>query len=333
MALMVLRAGVLTTLQDLGRWGWQRFGVPVGGVMDEMSHRLANLLVGNREEEATLEMTITGAQLQFTEETLFALCGGDFGPAIRGKRVPMARPVLVRAGALLDIGHCRLGARAYLAVAGGFEVPEVLGSKSTYLRGGFGGFEGRALKRGDWLPTGPRTAGLYGALWKQLAAGAEFATPKWSVQANAALMAHTHHNIRFVPGRHWERFPAEIRERFCASEYRIAPDSDRMGYRLDGPELQPAEGGDILSEGVTFGTIQVPPDGRPIVLMANRQTTGGYPRVGEVASVDLPLLAQLPPGDTVRFQQIALDQSQTLYLERERELALLREAVHMRMRQ
>jgi antagonist of KipI len=331
-ALKVLRAGVLSTLQDRGRWGWQHVGVPVGGAMDEMSHRVANTLVGNSEDDATLEMTLAGPLLQFGEETVFALCGGDFGPKIGGRAVPMARPVLARAGAQLDLGHCRLGARAYLAVTGGFDIAQVLGSRSTYLRGGFGGFEGRALRRGDVLPTRPRPAGLYPALWEQLADGAWFAAPRWSVEANTALMAHRHHNIRFVPGRHWDAFAPEVRERFCASEYRIAPNSDRMGYRLEGPELPFADGGSLLSEGVTFGTIQVPPDGKPIVLMANRQTTGGYPRIGEVASVDLPLLAQLPPGDTVRFTAIMLDQAQALYLDRERELSRMQEAVKMRMR-
>jgi antagonist of KipI len=331
-ALTVLRAGVLSTLQDRGRWGWQHVGVPVGGAMDEMSHRAASMLVGNSEDDVTLEVTITGPLLQFGEETIFALCGGDFQPRIGGKSVPMARPVLARAGVQLDLGQCRLGARVYLAVAGGFDVVPVLGSRSTYLRAGFGGFEGRALRRGDVLPTRPRPVGLYPALWQQLAGGASFVAPKWSVEANTALMAHRHHNIRFVPGRHWHGFAPEVRERFCATEYRIAPNSDRMGYRLNGPELPFADAGSLLSEGVTFGTIQVPPDGKPIVLMANRQTTGGYPRIGEVASVDLPLLAQLPPGDTVRFTQITLDQAQTLYLERERELALMREAVGMRMR-
>lgn len=332
MALKVLRAGVLSTLQDRGRWGWQHVGVPVSGAMDEMSHRAASMLVGNSEDEPTLEVTLVGPLLQFSEETVFALCGGDFQPRIAGVPVPMARPVLARGGAQLDLGHCRLGARAYLAVAGGFDIPRVLGSGSTYLRGRFGGFEGRALRRGDVLPTRPRPVGLYPALWRQLADGALFVTPKWSVEANTALMAHRHHNIRFVPGRHWEGFAPEIRERFCASAYRIAPNSDRMGYRLDGAELPFADAGSLLSEGVTFGTIQVPPDGKPIVLMANRQTTGGYPRIGEVVSVDLPLLAQLPPGDTVRFAQITLEQAQMLYLERERELALMREAVTMRMR-
>jgi antagonist of KipI len=333
MALNILRAGVLTTVQDLGRVGWQRYGVPVGGVMDEMSHRVANLLVGNPDGEATLEITITGPRLEFTEDTLFALCGGDFQPTIDRVAAPMARPVLARAGAVLDLAQCRLGARAYLAVSGGFDLPLVLGSKSTYLRGGFGGFDGRALKRGDLLPTAPRPSGLYPALWLALPAGAAFAAPKWSVEANTALMAHSHHNIRFVPGRHWDGFAPEVRERFVSSQYRIAPNSDRMGYRLDGPGLPFPDAGSLVSEGVTFGTIQVPPDGKPIVLMANRQTTGGYPRIGEVAAVDLPLLAQLPPGDTVRLSLITLEHSQELYLERERQLALMREAVQMRLRQ
>jgi antagonist of KipI len=333
MALKVLRAGVLTTVQDLGRLGWQRYGVPVSGVMDEMSHRVANLLVGNPDGEATLEMTITGPRLEFTEETLFALCGGDFQPTIDRVAVPMARPVFARAGAVLDLAQCRLGARAYLAVAGGFDLPAVLGSKSTYLRGGFGGFEGRALRRGDLLPTTRGAGELYPSLRGRLAAGARFAAPKWSVEANTALMARSHHNIRFVPGRHWEIFAPDVRERFVASEYRIAANSDRMGYRLDGPALPFPNAGSLISEGVAFGTIQVPPDGMPIVLMANRQTTGGYPRIGEVAAVDLPLLAQLPPGDTVRLSPITLQRSQELYLERERQLALMREAVSMRLRQ
>jgi antagonist of KipI len=331
-AVKVLRAGVLSTLQDLGRWGWQRWGVPVGGVMDEVSHRVANALVGNAESEVTLEMTIAGPLLQFTEETLFALCGGDFASTIGGKAAPMARPVLARAGAVLDVGQCRLGARGYLAVAGGFDVPSVLGSKSTYLRAGFGGFEGRALRRGDMLPTGNRRTGLYPSLWKQLAGGAQFVYPKWSAEANTAVMAHRHHRMRFMAGRHWELFAPNVRERFCAAQYRIAPSSDRMGFRLEGPDLPLAQPTEILSEGVTFGSIQVPPDGRPIVLMANRQSTGGYPRIGEVASVDLPLLAQLPPGDTVRFEPISLEDGQRLYLEREKELALMREALEMRMR-
>jgi antagonist of KipI len=333
MAVKVHRAGILSTLQDLGRYGYQRFGVPVGGVMDEYSHRLANLLVGNSELEATLEMTLAGPRLEFTQDALVGICGGDFAPTLEGKSVPAARPVLMRKGCVLDFGTCRLGCRAYLAVAGGFEVPLVMGSKSTYLRGGFGGFEGRALRRGDLISTGKADLGAYPGLRRQLEAGAAFAYPRWSVDANSAFLAHGHHRIHFTPGRHWELFTPDSREQFASVQYRIAPASDRMGYRLEGPLLALKQPTEILPEAVAFGSIQVPPDGRPIVLMANRQTTGGYPRIGEVSAVDLPMLAQLPPGDTLRFEPIALEDSQRLYLQRDRDLAIMREALRMRMKQ
>jgi antagonist of KipI len=301
--------------------------------MDEYSHRLANLLVGNAELEATLEMTLAGPRLEFTQDTLVGICGGDFAPTLEGKSVPAARPVLLRKGCVLDFGTRRLGCRAYLAVAGGFEVPLVMGSKSTYLRGGFGGFEGRALRRGDLIPTGEADAGAYPSLRRQLEAGAPFAYPRWSVDANSAFLAHGHHRIHFTPGRHWELFTADSQEQFAGVQYRIAPDSDRMGYRLEGPVLALRQPTEILPEAVTFGSIQVPPDGRPIVLMANRQTTGGYPRIGEVSAVDLPMLAQLPPGDTLRFEPIAPEDSQRLYLQRDRDLGIMREALRMRMKQ
>lgn len=331
MALRVQRAGILSTLQDLGRYGYQRFGVPVGGVMDEYSHRLANLLVGNDEREATLEITLVGPRLEFTRDALISLCGGDFECTIDGRSVPMARPVRVSAGSALDIGACRLGCRVYLAVAGGFDVPLVMGSKSTYVLGQLGGFQGRALRRGDLLPTGEASRSPYPELRERPAQHGSFRYPRWSVNANAAFLAHGHHRIRFVPGRHWERFSDSNRQQFCATQFRIGPDSDRMGYHLEGAALVLDSPIEIHSEAVTFGSIQVPPDGRPIVLMANRQSTGGYPRIGEVASVDLPLLAQLPPGDTLRMEPIGLEQSQALYLQRERELALTREGLRMRM--
>jgi antagonist of KipI len=332
MALRVLRAGILSTVQDLGRYGSQRFGVPVGGVMDQYSHRVANLVVGNDEREATLEITLAGPRLEFTSEALIGLCGGDFESTIGGRPVPMARPVQVRAGSVLDIGSCRLGCRMYLAILGGFDVPLVMGSKSTYLGGEFGGYEGRALRRGDVLPTGEATAASYPELDSVAEEGRAFRYPRWSVKANSAFLAHNHHRIRFVPGRHWERFGEDVRHQFCNTEFRIGLDSDRMGYRLEGLALAPDPPIEIQSEAVTFGSIQIPPDGRPIVLMANRQTVGGYPRMGEVASVDLPLLAQLPPRDTVRFEPITLESSQKLYLQRERGLALTRESLRQRMR-
>jgi antagonist of KipI len=333
MSLKVLRAGILSTLQDRGRYGYQRYGMPVGGVMDEHSHRLANLLVGNAEDEATLEFTLAGPRLEFTQTALIAICGGDFAATIGGREVPAARPVLARAGSVLDLAVCRLGCRAYLALAGGFDVPVVMGSKSTYLPASLGGFHGRALRRGDELTVQPAPAHLYPALHRALQTAEDFVCPKWSVHANAALLAHDHHRIRFMQGRHFALFSEASRTQFISAEFRIAANSDRMGYRLEGPTLSLTEPGEVLPEAVTFGSIQVPPDGKPIVLMANRQTTGGYPLIGEVASVDLPLLAQLPPGDTLRFEPITLEQSEQLYLQRERELALMREGLRERAKQ
>lgn len=333
MSVKVHRAGILTTLQDRGRYGYQRYGMPVGGVMDEHSHRLANLLVGNPEAEATLEFTLAGPRLEFTQSALIAICGGDFAPTISGREVPLSRPVFVRAGSVLDLAVCRLGCRAYLAVAGGFDVPVVMGSKSTYMPASTGGYQGRSLRRGDELQLKQASTTLYPSLQHALQTADNFVCPKWSVHANSALLAHDHHRIRFMQGRHFMLFSETSRSQITSAEFRIAADSDRMGYRLEGPSLTLNQPGDILPEAVTFGSIQVPPDGKPIVLMANRQTTGGYPLIGEVASIDLPLLAQLPPGDTLRFEPITLEQSQQLYLQREREMALMREALRERAKQ
>jgi biotin-dependent carboxylase-like uncharacterized protein len=247
--------------------------------------------------------------------------------------MPRARPVLVRAGSVLEFGACRTGCRGYLALAGGVQVPAVMGSRSTFLRGGFGGFHGRALRRGDLLDAPPLEAARFPALHQKLEAErARMVYPRWSATERVDLLTPGPYSIRFVPGRHWPLFAEAVRERFCLGEYRIGPQSDRQGYRLSGPTLMPEQPIEMISEGVTFGTVQVPPDGEPIVLMASRQTTGGYPRLGEVASVDLPLLAQLPPGSAVRFQPIILEQAQSLLLAREREMARTREAILMQVR-
>lgn len=331
MALKVLRAGILSTIQDLGRWGYQRFGVPVNGVMDEVSHRLANILVGNDEQAATLEMTLVGPGFTLNTDTLLAVCGGDFEARVNGEPLPKARPVLVRAGSALDFGPCRRGCRAYLAVAGGFEVEPMLDSRSTFLRGGFGGWQGRALRRGDMLPTRHADPALYPSLHRKLREQrTPMSFPTWSATERVEVLMPGPYLLRFVRGRHWTRFPEESRELFLSSEYRIGSNSDRQAYRLMGPLLLPRDPIEVISAGVTFGTIQVPPDGEPIVLMASRQTTGGYPRLGEVASVDLPLLAQLPAGARLRFQAVELAAAQALLLERERDLARMREALAMR---
>ena len=333
MGLKVLRAGILSTLQDLGRWGCQRYGVPVGGVMDEYSHRLANILVGNDETEATIEITLVGPGFTLTRDALLAVCGGDFEARVNGEPLPKARPVLVRAGSALDFAACRRGCRAYVAIAGGFQVEPVLGSRSTFLRGGFGGWQGRALKRGDLLPTLDADPGFFPSLHQKLGSRrASMVYPGWSATERVELQLPSPWVLRFIPGLHWTLFTEEARERFMNGEYGVGSNSDRQGYRLSGPQLVPGEAVSLVSAGVTFGTIQVPPDGEPIVLMASRQTTGGYPHLGEVIGVDVSLLAQVPPGAGVRFRPVTLAEAQALLLERERDLARMREAVRLRSR-
>jgi antagonist of KipI len=329
--LKVLRAGILSTVQDLGRWGYQRYGVPVNGVMDEYSHRLANILVGNDERAATIEITLVGPGFTLTRDAMLAVCGGDFEARVNGEALPRARPVLVRAGSTLDFAACKRGCRAYVAVGGGFDVEPVLGSCSTFVRGGFGGWHGRALKRGDLLRTRDPRPAFFPSLHQKLGAQrVSMVYPGWAATERVELQMPGPWVLRFIPGQHWPLFSQETRERFAGGEYRVGSNSDRQGYRLMGPLLLPSEPVSLLSAGVTFGTIQVPPDGEPIVLMASRQTTGGYPRLGEVISADISLLAQVPPGAAVRFRPVTLADAQALLLERERDLARMREAVRLR---
>jgi antagonist of KipI len=340
MTITVLKPGALTQLQDLGRYGYQRYGVVVGGAMDEWAHRFANALVGNDEHEATLEMTLTGPSLRFDETATIAVCGADLSPRVDGaggmQALPHGRPVLVRAGSQLRFGSRLAGARAYLAVGGGFDVAPVMDSRSTYVRGGFGGLDGRALRAGDALRIRAQPATSAGST---AAGAAPQNAPENAASARAALtmsvlptpivapgvaMAPVQ-TIRIIAGRHWEVFTGEAHRLLLGKEFRIGAQSDRMGYRLEGPMLARGRKIEMISEAVTFGTIQVPPDGMPIILMADRQTTGGYPKIASVASVDLRLLAQMTAPQALRFQMISLADAQRIYLAREREYSHVRQ--------
>ena len=314
MTARVTRAGLLTTVQDLGRPGHQHDGVPEGGAMDVYAARLANLLVGNDEGAAVLEATLAGPTLVFERSTVFAIGGADFGARLDGEPIAPLRTRHARAGATLELGAARRGCRAYIAIAGGIDVPVVLGSRSTYLPAAFGGLEGRSLRAGDVIPLG--TIAETGAGdFSGLRAIGPAAAPRYG------------HALRVVPGEHLARLGATARERFFSVEFTVSPRSDRMGYRLEGPALDGPEMPDLLSAAVTMGTIQLPAGGMPILLMADRQTTGGYPRLGQVATVDFGAVAQLKPGDTMRFDEISLDEAQRLYLERERAVDALRRAL------
>ena len=319
---------MLTTLQDTGRTGYQHYGVPVAGAMDLFSHRVANMLVGNRGDEATLEMTLKGPSLEFDEDTLIAICGGYLSPAIGSTEVPQGKAVRVRAGSVLDFGACRTGCRAYLAVRGGFDVPRVMGSRSTYEIAQLGGMQGRALRKDDQLPIGEAAGDIYPVLDTELAhSRLACAFPNWAVNQHIEKFDRMPQMVRIIRGRHWEAFPAISREALTGTEFRVAADSNRMGFRLDGAKIDPDRPLGTLSEAVTFGTIQIPHGGKPIVLMADRPTVGGYPKIAEAASVDLHLLAQLKPGDRLRFKLVSLARAHALWLAREREIMAIQEAV------
>lgn len=314
MKIDVLKPGMLSQLQDLGRHGYQHLGVPVGGAMDEWSHRVANLLAGNAEDAATLEIVMMGPSLRFQEATEIAITGADLSPKVNGTSVAMNRRLEVPAGAQLDFGLRMNGMWCYLAVCGGFAAPLVMDSRSTYVRGGFGGHQGRALRKDDQLET-------YSAPRAGRAPVLEIPSSLPPVQPGSAV------SLRVIPGEHWCDFGAEAQVLFSRATYRISLKSDRMGYRLEGPALLRPDPRELISEAVNSGTIQVPPDGQPIVLMAERQTTGGYPKIAHVIGVDLPRFAQMAPQQELRFVPVTLEEAQDLYLEREEKLAALRKAL------
>ena len=307
----VEQPGLLTSVQDAGRSGWQHLGVGVAGAADPLSHALANLLVGNAPAAAALEFTLRGPHLAFAEPCWVALGGAPFPAEVDGRTLPRWSPVRLRAGARLRIGEAPRGLRGYLAVAGGILVPAVLGSAATDLRGGFGGFQGRALRAGDVLTTA-------------VLEGPEPSSSRWRLPWAGPLPEGPREApLRLLPGPQWTLLSAASRERLLAADFTVEGRSDRMGLRLEGPPLRLDTPMEMVSAGVATGTLQLPPDGGPILLLADRQTTGGYPRLGELASVDLPWAAQLRPGDHLRFTLCTMAEAQRAWLEQARRLTFL----------
>ncbi|WNC17426.1 biotin-dependent carboxyltransferase family protein [Brevibacillus brevis] len=330
MSMEVIQPGVCTTVQDLGRYGFQQHGVIVGGAMDPLAMRVANMLVGNRQRDAVLELTLKGPSLLLQKDLLLAVCGGDFAPTVDGKRIAPNRPVWVKRGSTLQFSHAKQGCRAYLAVAGGFDVPMLMDSRSTNFRSGFGGFEGRMLQAKDVLSTRP--PGEYSrhlaCNYADAAGENAFSQADWHVP-RSLFPYIAEPVVRVIRGEQYSGFSTESRERFWKEPFRVTPQSDRMGYRLDGPPLTLSSPLEMTSEAVTAGTIQVPPSGQPIVLLADRQTIGGYPKIGYVATVDLPIFAQLKPGDVVRFREVSVGEAQHALYARERELKQLQVAMEL----
>jgi antagonist of KipI len=318
MGVEVLQPGLSTTVQDIGRFGYQQYGIIVSGAMDTLALRLANILVGNSLNEAVLEITLLGPKLKFHEDKLIAICGSDFAAMIDGSLVPNWRPVLVKKDSVVEFAHAQNGCRAYISIAGGLDVPNVLGSRSTYLRAGIGGYKGRTLQKGDYLETKePKANSL--ERFDLLANKNEespFITTDWYIGKNI-LPLYEDKTVRVIRGPQFKQFTEESRRCFFEQAFQITPQSDRMGYRLTGTKMELEQPVELLSEAVTAGTIQVPSDGQPIILMADRQTTGGYPKIGFIASVDLPILAQRKPGEKIQFKEITLQEAQQAIIKRE----------------
>jgi antagonist of KipI len=299
----VIKPGLLTTVQDRGRPGYRSAGVPFGGAMDAFALRMANLIVGNPDGAAGLEITLLGPELEFTADTVVAVGGAEFEGA------PPWRPLLLRAGERLKFGECRQGCRAYLAVGGGLDVVPALGSRSTYLPGGFGGLGGRALREGDEIEIG---AGLPGA-------GGSRRHMSWRVSPSVLPAYSPHPVLRAIRGAQADDFGAELWE----TEFQVSPKSDRMGLRLAGRKLARASAAELPSSAVAPGTVQVPPEGQPILLMADAQTIGGYPQAAHIIGPDLPLAAQLRPGESLRLSEVSVEEAHRLALARDRDLAMV----------
>ncbi len=305
----VIQPGPFTTIQDAGRYGYQRYGVPVAGAMDAFALKVANLLAGCHEDDPCLEITLTGLKLRVLADTLIAVTGGDLAPRINGDPLTMWQSVAVKKGDVISFTWAKKGCRAYLSVAGGIDVPLVMGSRATSVKSGIGGFEGRALKSGDCL-----RSGIFNQLKPGLKLPPEF-TPEYK----------TSNTLRVILGPQDDYFTEEGIQTFLNSEYTISNEADRVGYRLTGPVIKHKAGADIISDGIPMGAIQVPGSGLPIVLLADRQTTGGYPKIATAVTVDIPRLAQAKPGDKLRLKSVTISEARVLLQEYEDMLSTIRE--------
>lgn len=303
MSIRIVTPGALSLVQDHGRFGYLQYGVTQSGAMDQIAFAAANHILNNPVGSAEIEMTLMGITAEFTENTTICLTGADMDPKLDGTMIPMYQPVSVRAGQTLSLGTAEKGVRAYLAVQGGLSVPVVMGSRSTNLKAKMGGFEGRALAAGDEIPIGtsdPVSSSLpFPMSEKELTKEPSFSTDV---------------TVRAVLGPQDAMFTEAGLSAFSEGIYTVLPQSDRMGMRLSGPKIESREGYDIISDGILFGSVQVTNAGEPIVMMADHQTTGGYAKIATVCSFDLPKLAQLTPGGTVRFEVISPSRARELYL-------------------
>lgn len=315
MGLVAKKPGVITTVQDNGRFGYQGSGFATNGVMDHRAFTMANLLVENDPHAPVLEFALAGPTLRFTTNTFIAITGGDFRPEINGTPVPSYTALMVQRGSILRFSAPKTGSYGYLAIAGGsVQVPEVMGSRSTNLKCEFGGWKGRALAAGDYLPFSTKSMDFLPNLGSHRIEGGD--TTYYGFDAEEVV-------LRVVPGPQEHMFTDEGMATFYGQAYTTTSKCDRMGYRLDGPEIETKDGSDIISDGIAFGAVQVPSHGRPIIMLSDRQTTGGYAKIGTIATVDIPKLVQRTPGSRIRFEAITVQQAQALMREEAQQFSQL----------
>lgn len=313
MSITILNPGLLTTVQDFGRIGYQQFGVPVSGVVDPRAMSIANILVDNPEDEAVLECTMLGPQIRFNAPNAIAITGGDLGPTIDNQPIPNYAAIRVEAGQVLRFAGLRSGCRAYIAFAGGLDIAPVMGSRSTYMKAKIGGVEGRKLQKDDVIKFRKPNPDLRGLNIRHI---------------SPEFVPRLEYKLRVVLGPQDDMFTEHGIETFLSESYIVTPEFDRMGCRLDGEIIEhKGESGDIISDGIAFGAIQVPTAGKPIIMLSDRQTTGGYTKIANVISADFRILAQLKAGDRVRFAQVSVAAAQDALLTQRAALKTLRTAV------
>jgi antagonist of KipI len=326
MSVTILKPGIMSSVQDLGRWGFQQHGVPVGGAMDKLSASLANMICGNDEKEAVIEITLHGTSFLFSENTYCTFTGGGCKVFVDDVELPFNRLLFIPAFSVITTQPAARGCRTYLAVAGGWDIPKTMGSASTYVPSGIGGIQGRNLITGDILPFKKREYTIRSSSMKLL--GDKIQISQWQVPD---LFAHDEDPrlIHVVPGPEYDLFDEASRKIFFQTNYTIGLQSNRMGYRLEGEKLLMKEKNEMVSTSVASGIIQVTHDGAPIILMADAQTTGGYPRIARVCSADMSKLAQKRPGEKIKFIQLNEEESVQRYNELRRTLNRLKTGIEI----
>ena len=310
--LKIIQPGMLSTIQDRGRYGYQRFGMPTAGAMDTFALRAANALLGNDDNDACIEATVLGPRIELLADTRVAVTGANVSPRLDGEPLPMWQPVSVSKGSRIEFRGPKDGMRAYLAVAGGIDVPQVMGSRATYMKAAIGGIQGRPLRAGDIL-NAPASEANVSAIAPPL--------PQEELPTYGSS-----HELRVVLGPQQKAFTQQGIDTFLSSIYTVSINSDRMGYRLEGEPIEHTDGPDVISDGTPLGTIQVPGDGQPIILLADRGTTGGYTKIATVISPDLSKVAQAMPGHTITFRSVSVEEAQAAYRAQEDLLSAIRNA-------